>query len=58
MAVSEDFAPVEYKVVMLGDLLLGDIQSGLEKGLNAYGVEGWDLVEINWEAGRAIFKRS
>jgi len=47
---SEDFSPVEYKVVETFTF-----SDDLEADLNELGAEGWDLVV--WEGSKAIFKR-
>ena len=49
---SEDFCPVEYKVVEIHTLL-----NDLEATLNDLGSEGWELEVWERMSGKAIFSR-
>jgi hypothetical protein len=50
---SEDFVPVEYKVVEIHTF-----SDDLEADLNALGSDGWELVIWERMSNKAIFSRS
>lgn len=37
--------------------LVGSGQISQEMGLNTLGEQGWELVSLDWDTGRAVFKR-